>query len=131
MENYNIALDIIAASIIVLAVLYFICLGQSLQALLLGLKVTPLQIIFMKLRKTDVKVLILNLAKSTKGGLPVTIDEIEAHMIAGGDISNVINGLLYAKAHDIPFTFQEAAKIDMRKHDVISHLKNTVQLVNQ
>lgn len=129
METYNIAVDIIAASIIVLAVLYFVCLGQSLQALLLGLKVTPLQIIFMKLRKTDVKLLIRNLAKSTKGGLSVTIHEIETHMITGGDISNVVDGLLFAKAHSIPLTFQEAAKIDLRKHDVISHLKETMQAV--
>lgn len=125
MEIEKIAAYLNIAVVVVLAVLYFICLGQSLRAALMGLRVSPLQIIFMKLRKTDVNLLIMNLAKVTKGNLPVAIHEIETHMINGGDISNVINGMLYAKAYEIPLNFQEAAKLDMKKHDVISHLKET------
>lgn len=123
MKPDTIALYFIAAFIFFLIVLYILCLGQTLRALLTGIKITPTQIIFMKLRRTDVDLLIRNMAKSLKGGMSVTIHEIEAHMLAGGDINNVIDGLLFAKAHGISLTFREAANIDMRRHDVVSHVK--------
>ena len=50
----------------------------------------------------------LNLLKPMK-----TRNNEKSHQLLGGDVKNVTNGLIFAKAAGIPLTFKEASQMDL------------------
>jgi len=61
-----------------------------------------------------------------KAGLNLTTDELEAHLLAGGDIINVVNALIAADKANIQLTFQQAAAINLAGRDVFDAVKTSV-----
>ena len=78
----------------------------------------------MRFRGTPVDLVITELIKSNKSGILLVRDELEACHLAGGNVSNVINGLIYAKSIGYKMTFAEAAQLDQQKFDIVNYLKN-------
>ncbi len=48
-----------------------------------------------------------------RNGLGITLRELTAHHLAGGDVEAVVNGLLFAREHSIPLHWREATAIDL------------------
>ncbi len=71
------------------------------------LYLTPLQISVAKMAK------VLSLIE--QNDLGITFAELTAHHRAGGDIEAIVEGLLLAREHSIPFSRHEAAAIDLAK----------------
>ena len=64
--------------------------------------------------------------KATKAGLDVSIDKMEAHYLAGGNIDRVINALIAAQRADIDLVFERAAAIDLAGRDVLQAVQMSV-----
>ena len=76
----------------------------------------------MRWRKVSVKIIVTELIKATKGGIVVNRDELEALSLAGGNVTNVVDGLIYANSKDIELSFKEASKIDLQRRDLIKYI---------
>lgn len=117
--------QLIIIGIIVIIVLWFLLVGRFwLKALLSGVRITPTQIILMRLRNNPVNLIVTMLIKAAKGGVIIGRDELEACHMSGGNVKNVVDGLIYAKANNIELDNKTAMKLDLQKHDIVSHLKN-------
>ena len=120
-------LVIIALSIIGLwIVFYFIPIGLWFQALVSGVKVSLLQLVFMRWRKVPPGLLVRALIEGTKAGLYINRDELEAHYLAGGHIERVVHALVSASKANIELTFKMATAIDLAGRDVFEAVQMSV-----
>lgn len=123
-ENLDVK-QIIIIGIVLVIILWFLVVGRFwLKALLSGVRVTPTQIILMRLRNNPVNLIVTMLIKAAKSGVIIGRDDLEACHMSGGDVKNVVDGLIYAKANNIELDIKTAMKLDLQKHDIVSHLRN-------
>ncbi len=109
---------------IILILAWIILVGQVwIRALLSGVRLSPIQILLMRLRKNPANLILSEMIKISNENLEVSRDDLEALHMAGGNITNVVDGLLYAKANSIKLDFVEASKLDSRKHNIVNYLR--------
>jgi uncharacterized protein YqfA (UPF0365 family) len=116
--------------LIVIAVLflfgYLIPVRLWIAALAAGVKVSIFSLIGMRLRKVPPVTIIRPKIMAEKAGLEVGINELEAHYLAGGNVSNVTNALIAAQKANLGLTFARAAAIDLAGRDVLEAVKMSV-----
>ncbi len=105
---------------------YFIPLGLWFSALLSGVRISLVQLIFMRIRKVPPSVIVQSLITATKAGLTLTRNELEAHYLAGGHVGSVVNALISADKANIPLNFKSATAIDLAGRDVLEAVQMSV-----
>ena len=127
MEDIGIYLVIMVAALLGLwVILYFIPIGMWFSALLSGVRVSLIQLIFMRWRKVPPSVIVKAMINSTKAGLSLSRDQLEAHYLAGGNVINVVNALISADKANIPLDFKSATAIDLAGRDVFQAVQMSV-----
>ncbi len=76
--------------------LYFVPVGIWFQALVSGVYVSLVQLIFMRFRKVPPTVIVGNMISASKAGLKLKQNDLEAHYLAGGHVGSVVNALISA-----------------------------------
>ena len=84
-----------------------------------GVRVRLGSLVGMRLRKVHPPSIILPLISSAKAGIPLETNDLEAHYLAGGDVSRVVNALISADKANIDLSFKNAAAIDLAGRDVL------------
>ncbi len=90
----------------------FIPVGLWISSWAAGVRVTILTLIGMRLRRVPPHGIVLPLIKAMKAGLDVSIDKLEAHYLAGGNVDRVVDALIAAHRAQIELSFEQAAAID-------------------
>lgn len=130
----TLALDAIWIVGIVIAALFvfipIIILGQSLmlyiQALFSGAKVSVFELIGMRFRKVDPRVIVFSRIRASKAGMNITTDQLETHYLAGGRVPNVVTALISAKSARIPLDWDTACAIDRAGRDIVDAVQTSV-----
>ncbi len=114
--------------VVVLLVVFFtfVPVGLWISARASGVKVSIMSLVAMRFRRIVPSRLISPLIKATKAGLDVTLNKMEAHYLAGGNIDRVINALIAAQRANIPLEFAKAAAIDLAGRDVLQAVQMSV-----
>jgi uncharacterized protein YqfA (UPF0365 family) len=119
--------------VILIAVVAFIILGVFfyfikvwVRALMSGARIPILSLVGMKLRRVPPTLIVDARIRVIKAGLSLSSDLIEAHYLAGGDVINVVNGLIAADKAGIELTFQQAAAINLAGRDVQEAVRTSV-----
>jgi uncharacterized protein YqfA (UPF0365 family) len=71
----------------------------------------------------DVRRLVDATITAQHAGLPVTFQELARHLLAGGDLDNVIHGLTVAQRNGMPMEFATACEIDLAGNDVTDKVR--------
>ena len=117
----------VAGGLIMLWLLFvFIPVGLWFSALLSGVRISLIQLIFMRWRRVPPKVIVNALINSTKAGLKLNRDQLEAHFLAGGNVYNVVNALISADKANIDLDFNSATAIDLAGRDVFEAVQMSV-----
>ncbi len=66
------------------------------------------------------------LVKARKAGLQISINQLESHYLAGGNVDRVVNALIAAHRANIDLTFERAAAIDLAGRDVLEAVQMSV-----
>jgi uncharacterized protein YqfA (UPF0365 family) len=120
-------LIIIVVVFFLIILLYYVPLGLFITAYFSGVKVKIFRdLIGMRLRKVSPQVIVRNLIAATKAGLDVNISLLEAHYLAGGNVTNVVNALISASKANLDLGFEKAAAIDLAGRDVLEAVKMSV-----
>jgi uncharacterized protein YqfA (UPF0365 family) len=119
---------IILAVIIFLSIVtYFIPVGLFITAYFSGVKVKIFKdLVGMRLRKVSPYVIIRNLIAATKAGIKLETAQLEAHYLAGGNVSNVVIALISAHKANLDLSFEKATAIDLAGRDVLDAVKMSV-----
>lgn len=88
------------------------------QSVLSNATVGLFQIIFMRFRKVNPTSVVTNRITAKKAGIDLSADELEAHYLAGGDVSRVVKSLISAHKADIVLSYDRACAIDLAGRDV-------------
>lgn len=107
-------------------IFYFIPVGLWFTALLSGVRISLLQLVFMRWRKVPPAVIVRNLIAATKAGLYLNRNELEAHYLAGGNVKDVVNALISAEKANMELDFKIATAIDLAGRDVFQAVQMSV-----
>lgn len=125
--------NIVGVLFILSAIIAFIILGVFfyfikvwVRALMSGARVPILSLVGMKLRHVPPLLIVDARIRLIKAGLSLDTDPLEAHFLAGGDVINVVNGLIAADKASIALTFQQAAAINLAGRDVQEAVRTSV-----
>lgn len=125
--EFGIILAISVAAIFVLwLIFYFIPVGLWFSALISNVRISLLQLILMRWRKIPPKIVVNAMINSTKAGLKLTRDQLEAHYLAGGRVQSVVKALISAEKANMGLDFQTAAAIDLAGRDVLEAINMSV-----
>ena len=80
----------------------------------------------MRLRRVPPRQIVDPQIEATKAGLRLSLDNLEAHYLAGGNVGNVVRALIAASKANIPLEFDQAAAIDLAGRDVLEAVKMSV-----
>ncbi len=112
---------------LILFILIFQIIGLWFSALLSGVSVNLLQLMFMRLRKVPPATIVNAMITSHKAGLNhISRNMLEAHYLAGGNVVAVTNALISADKANITLDFQQAAAIDLAGRDVFEAVQTSV-----
>jgi uncharacterized protein YqfA (UPF0365 family) len=112
---------------IVVAVFFtFVPVALWISALAAGVRVSIFTLIGMRLRRVIPSRIVNPLIKAHKAGLPVTINQLESHYLAGGNVDRVVNALIAAHRANIELTFERCAAIDLAGRDVLEAVQMSV-----
>ncbi|MBI1222543.1 MAG: flotillin-like protein FloA [Bacteroidetes bacterium] len=126
MNSIALVVILVGAIIFLFTFLYFVPLGLWFSAQLSRVRINLLQLVFMRFRKVPPQVIVKAMINSTKAGLRLTRDELEAHYLAGGNVINVVNALISADKANIPLDFKSATAIDLAGRDVFQAVQMSV-----
>lgn len=96
------------------------------RALVSSAHISMMKLIGMKFRKTDCSLIVLNYITAKKAGLKISVDELETHYLAGGNVERVVKALIASNSANIDLTVQKARAIDLAGRDIYSAVKTTV-----
>ncbi|EDL63036.1 flotillin-like protein FloA [Bacillus sp. SG-1] len=117
----------VVAGIIFLGVLFtFVPVMLWISAIAAGVRISIFTLVGMRLRRVIPSRIINPLIKAHKAGLTVTINQLESHYLAGGNVDRVVNALIAAHRANIELTFERAAAIDLAGRDVLEAVQMSV-----
>ena len=121
-----IVLIVFVALFAIWLIFYFIPVGLWFSALVSGVRISLLQLILMRWRKVPPSVIVSSMIESTKAGLKLNPNELEAHYLAGGNVTNVVHALVSAQKANIMLDFKMATAIDLAGRDVFQAVQMSV-----
>lgn len=101
-------------------------LNLYIQALFSGAKVGMLDLVGMKLRKVDPRIIVYSRIRAVKAGIDVSTNQLETHYLAGGRVPSVINALIAAFRAKINLPFDTACAIDLAGRDILEAVQTSV-----
>ncbi|HXI19502.1 MAG TPA: flotillin-like FloA family protein, partial [Gemmatimonadales bacterium] len=112
--------------IVVIIFFRFIPFGLWLTAFFSGVRVSFFTLFGMRFRRVNPREIVLPIIAAHKAGLSLTINDLESHYLAGGNVSRVVNALISADKAGIPLTFKQATAIDLAGRDVFEAVQVSV-----
>ena len=127
MPDFAMYLMVLIAIIVFLSIFFtFVPVGLWISALAASVKVGIFNLVGMRLRRVVPSRIVNPMIKATKAGLDISINKLEAHYLAGGNVDRVVNSLIAAQRADIPLVFERAAAIDLAGRNVLEAVQMSV-----
>jgi uncharacterized protein YqfA (UPF0365 family) len=126
MENYSVLFLIAGGIILLLIFLYFVPISLWITALFSGVRISLLELVFMRIRKVPPSLIVNSMINSSKAGINLTSTELETHYLAGGNVPTVIKALISADKANIPLSFKQATAIDLAGRNVFEAVTTSV-----
>lgn len=107
-------------------IVHFVPVGLWIAAYSSGAYVGIGTLIAMRLRRVPPSIIVKSRISSVKAGLSISVDELEAHYLAGGNVERVVNALISADKAELEITFARATAIDLAGRDVLEAVQMSV-----
>lgn len=100
---------------------------SAVQAGITGLSTSQLESVYLVRRNPeDVRICVTGIITAHKAGLPIDIDQLQSHMFAGGNVTNVVRAMVEATRARIHLDFDTARAIDLAGRDVLEAIHTSV-----
>ncbi len=101
------------ALLLALSYVLFSLVRIYFRALLSGAKVTFTELIALRLRRIPLDLVVDQRIAAVRSGVPVSIDQLSTHHLAGGDVRTVVLAVIAASKAGIRLLFDRACAIDL------------------
>src|SRR2546422_7005450 len=127
MLSLGVVLALAFIAVIILVVFFqFIPFGLWLTALFSGVRVSFFTLFGMRFRRVDPKAIVFPLISAHKAGIALSVNDLEGHYLAGGNVQRVVNALISADKAGIALTYKQATAIDLAGRDVFEAVQVSV-----
>ena len=106
--------------------LHFVPIGLWISALAANVNISLFNLVGMRIRRVPPNMIVMPLIKGNKAGLPINVNQLEAHYLAGGNVDNVVDALIAAHRAQISLSFEQAAAIDLAGRNVLEAVQMSV-----
>ena len=106
--------------------LYLVPIPLWIAAWASGAYVGLFTLIGMRLRRVPPTTVVTARISAVKAGLDISINDLEAHFLAGGNVVRVVNAMISADKANIPLPFKRAAAIDLAGRNVLEAVQMSV-----
>jgi uncharacterized protein YqfA (UPF0365 family) len=106
--------------------LYLIPIPLWIAAWASGAYVGLFTLVGMRLRRIPPNTVVTARISAVKAGLDLTVNDLEAHYLAGGNVVRVVNAMISADKANIPLPFKRAAAIDLAGRNVLEAVQMSV-----
>ena len=106
--------------------MYYIPVGMWFRTIAAGVPLSIGALVRMRIIGIPPSVIVTNLVRSRKAGLSLTVDQMQSHYLAGGNVENVVLAMIAAQRAQIPLEWQRAAAIDLAGRNVLEALQTSV-----
>lgn len=116
----------IIAIILFFAFLYYFPIGTWIRTIAAGVPLGIITLVRMRLIGIPPSIIVTNYVRARKAGLNLTVDQMQSHFLAGGNVENVTLAMIAAQRAQIPLDWQRAAAIDLAGRNVVEALQTSV-----
>lgn len=117
---------IVVAFVLLVLLLYYFPLGLWIRTLAAGVPLSIGALIRMRVIGVPAGLIVANLVRARKAGLSLTVDQLQSHVLSGGNVENVTLAMIAAQRAQIPLEWQRAAAIDLAGRNVLEALQTSV-----
>jgi uncharacterized protein YqfA (UPF0365 family) len=121
--GFGLLILVVAALVVIL---YLVPLPLWIAAWASGVYVGLFTLVGMRLRRVPPATIITARISAVKAGLDLSVDDLEAHYLAGGNVVRVVNAMISADKANIPLPFKRAAAIDLAGRNVLEAVQMSV-----
>src|SRR5512134_577990 len=111
---------------VLVVLLYLIPVRLWVAAFASGAYVGLFTLVGMRLRRVPPATVVTARISAVKAGLDISINDLEAHYLAGGNVVRLVNAMISADKANIVMPFKRAAAIDLAGRDVLAAVKMSV-----
>lgn len=126
MEPVILAIIVVVGIIGLSFFFYFFPFGLWITALSAGVRVGIFSLVGMRLRKVPPSVIVNSKITAQKAGLDVSLNQLESHFLAQGNVQKVVTALISADKASIHLSWERATAIDLAGRDVLDAVKLSV-----
>jgi uncharacterized protein YqfA (UPF0365 family) len=117
---------IVVIFVLLVLLLYYFPLGLWIRTLAAGVPLSIGALIRMRVIGVPAGLIVSNLVRARKAGLGLTVDQLQSHVLSGGNVENVTLAMIAAQRAQIPLEWQRAAAIDLAGRNVLEALQTSV-----
>jgi uncharacterized protein YqfA (UPF0365 family) len=121
-----VALFIVVAVVLVLGVVVASFIKLWIQAWFADAPVSMFTLIAMRLRRVNANVIVNARINANKAGLGLSVDDMEAHYLAGGNVVRVVQAQIAASKANIQLDFARCCAIDLAGRDILEAVRTSV-----
>lgn len=123
----GLGLFFVAAIVFMVVFTSFIPIPLWLEAKACGASVGLLDLFLMRFRGTPPAIIVRSLIMASKAKLmEISVDQLEAHYLSGGNVQRVIDALISADKARLPLDYNTATAIDLAGRDVLDAVQMCV-----
>src|SRR5690606_14568462 len=111
---------------VIAVILYLVPIPLWIAAWASGAYVGLFTLIAMRLRRVPPGTVVTARISAVKAGIDISLNDLEAHYLAGGDVVRVVNAMISADKANIPLPFKRAAAIDLAGRNVFEAVQMSV-----
>src|SRR5579862_1186381 len=120
------AIIIVIALIVFFVFLYYFPIGLWIRTIAAGVPLGIIALVRMRLIGIPPSVIVTNYVRARKAGLNLSVDQLQSHLLAGGNVDSVTLAMIAAQRAQIPLEWQRAAAIDLAGRNVLEALQTSV-----
>ena len=112
--------------VVIVLLMFFSFFGMWIQAFFTGARISPFDLIGMRLRKIDMPLIVRTKIALVQAGVQVENKDLEAHFLARGNVAKVAAAVIAAHKAGIDLPWRIAAAIDLAGRDILDAVKTSV-----
>lgn len=124
--NWPLIVTLIILAILLVTFLVMIQPALWFRALLSGTYVGVFALLRMRAKKLDSKSIVMAYIRAKKSGVKVTVEQIENHVQARGNVNNVVLALIAAYNAGIELPVETATAVDLAGRDIADAVKHSI-----
>ncbi len=97
-----------------------------IQSIVSNAHVSLIAIALMPLRKINAGLIVNNYIFARKAGLAISVEELETHFLAQGNVTRVVQAMVAANKANIDLQFKQATAIDLAGRDILEAINTSV-----